>query len=48
MPSTSNQYFSLGLQLLIKTTTSKVTLWKPKKHSSSDSWMCTEHSMLRT
>jgi len=26
-------------------TTSKVTLWKPKKHSSLDSWMCAEHSM---
>jgi len=46
MPSTSYQSFWIGLQLLIMTF--KVTFRKPKKkHSSLDSWMSTEHNMLR-
>jgi len=28
-------------------TTSKVTLWKSKQHSSLNNWMCTKHSMPR-
>jgi len=48
MPSTSNHCLSLGVQLLIMTLQILKSRYEnQKKHSSLDSWMCTEHSMLR-
>jgi len=47
MPTSRNHYFSLGLQLLIKTLHLLKPRYENQKHSSLDSWMCTEHSMLR-
>jgi len=49
MPSTSNQYFSLGLQFLIMPLQLRKSRYKnQKKHFRLYSCMCTEHNTLKT